>query len=176
MADINISSSFSRVAGFRNGNIPYAQTSQLPLGELSVFNFSATNFTGTGSLLGTSSFIDFSNVGNKPTLISSSLQFTNTDNVTFGGVTTSQIQVDVLHVSTVSASVEYSSGSNVFGSVQSNTHKFTGSVVITGSLRLNVTSTTGANSATLTNSPIVGNPAGWMTINVNGTNRYVPYW
>jgi hypothetical protein len=37
--------------------------------------------------------------------------------------------------------------------------------------------TTGALTATMTNSPKTGNPAGWIQITVNGSaNRYIPYW
>lgn len=35
---------------------------------------------------------------------------------------------------------------------------------------------TGANTATLTNSPVSGNPTGYLSINFNGTESYIPYW
>jgi len=60
--------------------------------------------------------------------------FTVSSNVTFGQVTASSISVDTLHVRMVSSSIVYSSGSNIFGGDLSNTHNFTGSVMITGSL------------------------------------------
>jgi hypothetical protein len=44
------------------------------------------------------------------------------------------ITAQTLIVSTISSSVEYSSGSNIFGSSLSNTQQLTGSVSITGSL------------------------------------------
>ena len=47
---------------------------------------------------------------------------------------------------------------------------------VTGSLRLDVVSTTGANTATLTNAPVSGNPAGWARVNINGVARVIPYW
>ena len=37
-------------------------------------------------------------------------------------------------------------------------------------------SSTGANTATLTNSPTAGNPTGWVTVGINGSNRKIPYW
>ena len=43
------------------------------------------------------------------------------------------IYAQTLVVQTVTASVEYSSGSNVFGNSSSNTHQFTGSLLLTGS-------------------------------------------
>jgi hypothetical protein len=54
------------------------------------------------------------------------------DNFTVKGTLTAQ----TLNVQTVSSSVVYSSGSNVFGNTLSNTQTFTGSVNITGSLNL----------------------------------------
>lgn len=55
------------------------------------------------------------------------------------------------------------------------------SPVHTGSNQLHVTTTTLAdnsagNVATLTNSPIVDNPTKWISINDNGTTRYIPTW
>jgi hypothetical protein len=54
-------------------------------------------------------------------------------NFTVAGTLTAQ----TLNVQTVSSSVIYSSGSNIFGNSLSNTQKFTGSVQITGSLTVN---------------------------------------
>lgn len=39
-----------------------------------------------------------------------------------------------------------------------------------------ITSGAGANTGTLTNSPVAGNPTKWFPINDNGTTRYVPAW
>lgn len=44
------------------------------------------------------------------------------------------------------------------------------------SLRINGPTTTGAQAATILNGPTAGNPALWLQINVNGTNRYIPCW
>jgi hypothetical protein len=44
------------------------------------------------------------------------------------------------------------------------------------STRVNGPTTTGASTATMTNSPVAGNPAAWITINFNGTNRQIPVW
>jgi hypothetical protein len=54
-------------------------------------------------------------------------------NITTAGTITAQTLV----VQTITSSVEYSSGSNVFGSSLSNTQSLTGSVNITGSLTVN---------------------------------------
>lgn len=37
-------------------------------------------------------------------------------------------------------------------------------------------SSTGASTATLTNSPTAGNPTGWITVSINGSNKKIPYW
>lgn len=44
------------------------------------------------------------------------------------------------------------------------------------SITLLTTSGSGANTATLTNSPVSGNPTKWIQINDNGTTRYIPAW
>lgn len=49
-------------------------------------------------------------------------------------LTTGTITAQTLVVSTISSSVEYASGSNIFGSSQSNRQTFTGSLYITGSV------------------------------------------
>jgi hypothetical protein len=56
-------------------------------------------------------------------------------------------------VQTITSSTEYVTGSTIFGSLPSNTHQFTGSVSITGSLGINgvdYTSTSGSVSTRLT--------------------------
>lgn len=47
---------------------------------------------------------------------------------------------------------------------------------VNANLNLNTKSTSGANTATMTNGPTAGNPAGWLVIEVNGTERNIPYW
>lgn len=53
--------------------------------------------------------------------------------------------------------------------------------ITTGSTQLHTTSVSltnaaGASTATLTNSPVVGNPTKWIEINDNGTVRRIPTW
>jgi hypothetical protein len=53
--------------------------------------------------------------------------------------------------------------------------------ITTGSTQLHATSVSltnaaGASTATLTNSPVVGNPTKWIEINDNGTVRRIPTW
>ena len=40
----------------------------------------------------------------------------------------------------------------------------------------NITSTDGINTATLTNSPVVGNPSYWITIVTNDVEAVIPAW
>ena len=84
----------------------------------------------TGSLLGTASFA--SNAGNS---ISSSYAATasSADDFNVRGTLTAQRIV----VQTITSSTEYVTGSTIFGSLLNNTHQFTGSVSITGSLEVN---------------------------------------
>jgi hypothetical protein len=93
------------------------------------------SFTGSfsGSLFGTSSqaltasFLSGSAISASYAATSS---FANT--FTVAGTITAQTLV----VTTISSSVEYSSGSNIFGNTTANTQTFTGSVNITGSLNI----------------------------------------
>jgi hypothetical protein len=71
------------------------------------------------------------------------------DDFTVRGTLTAQRIV----VQTITSSTEYVTGSTIFGSLPSNTHQFTGSVSITGSLGINgvdYTSTSGSVSTRLT--------------------------
>ena len=36
--------------------------------------------------------------------------------------------------------------------------------------------TSGVQTGTLTNAPTAGNPAGYLTVTINGTTSYIPYW
>lgn len=40
----------------------------------------------------------------------------------------------------------------------------------------NQTTSGGVNTGTLTNSPVSGNPTGWLRITVNGATKYLPVW
>ena len=79
------------------------------------------------------------------------------DNFTVRGTLTAQTIV----VQTITSSTEYASGSNRFGSLLSNTHQFTGSVSITGSLSVNGENLTGISSSL--SSRITTNSASFAT-------------
>lgn len=42
--------------------------------------------------------------------------------------------------------------------------------------RINGKTSTGSSAGTLTNAPSAGNPAGYLSVNINGTERKIPYW
>ena len=98
----------------------------------------------TGSFATTSSFTSYtsSNDGKVNAVIAKTGSFATTGSNAFTGsqtitgslTATGTITAQTLVVQTITSSVEYSSGSNVFGSLSSNTHQFTGSVLMSGSL------------------------------------------
>jgi hypothetical protein len=87
------------------------------------------------NLISGSSQVSYSGITNKPTgIISSSAQLANATipgNLTVSG----KITAEEFHTEFVSASIVYKSGSSKFGNSLDDTHQFTGSVSITGSLR-----------------------------------------
>jgi len=66
--------------------------------------------------------------------VSGSSVFSGSVNISGSLTTNGTITAQTLVVQTISSSVEYASGSNIFGSLLTNTQSFTGSVGITGSL------------------------------------------
>jgi hypothetical protein len=78
--------------------------------------------------------------------------FTGIQTINSNLVVTGSITAQTLVVQTVSSSVIYSSGSNVFGNNIANTQTFTGSVLITGSITANkIILSGGADQSELTN-------------------------
>lgn len=92
----------------------------------------------TGSLFGTASWAQ------NAITASHALTASSADNFLVRGTLTAQTIV----VQTITASVEFVTGSTKFGSIVTNTHQFTGSVSISGSLSINGTSYTAATSGT----------------------------
>ena len=109
----------------------------------------------TGSA--TASYVDYSNIDSKPTLLSGSAQIATdisgsstslsssiasellkntTDTLTGDLTVTGTLTAQDLHVQEVTSSIIFSSGSNKFGSLPTNTQEFTGSLNITGSSTL----------------------------------------
>jgi hypothetical protein len=75
--------------------------------------------------------------------------------------TTGTIIAQTINVQTVTSSIVYSSGSNVFGNSLGNSQTFTGSVLITGSLTIaGASSATSYNGSTIFGSTIACSPIG----------------
>jgi hypothetical protein len=116
-------------------------------GSLEISGSLKVNRGITGSLFGTASWAMSSSVAiSASTAVSSSTAATASSADNFfvrGNVTASNalisgtITAQTLVVQTVTSSVIYSSGSNIFGNSLSNTQQFTGSTSITGSLVVN---------------------------------------
>jgi hypothetical protein len=92
-------------------------------------SFMTGSFTGsfTGSISGTSSYATQALTASNATTASSA------DNFTVRGTLTAQTIV----AQTITSSIEFVTGSTKNGSLLSNTHQFTGSVSVTGSLEVN---------------------------------------
>jgi hypothetical protein len=126
------------------GTSSFATTAQT---ALSVAYSNVTGITNTSQFAGTASYA----------LKAESLLTGITIDV--AQITASAIQVTNLNVVTVTSSIIYASGSNIFGNSLSNTHQFTGSVSITGSLTVDkiatvntlVINTTGTPATVITN-------------------------
>lgn len=104
----------------------------------SLFSGSVTSTLGfTGSLLGTASYALQALTASNANTASSA------DNFVVRGTLTAQTII----AQTITSSVEYITGSTQFGSLLSNTHQFTGSVEITGSLSINGRSYTNDSSS-----------------------------
>jgi hypothetical protein len=75
--------------------------------------------------------------------------------------TTGTIIAQTINVQTVTSSIVYSSGSNIFGNLLNNTQTFTGSVLITGSLTIaGASSATSYSGTTIYGSTAVCSPVG----------------
>jgi hypothetical protein len=75
--------------------------------------------------------------------VTGSSSFTGSVNVSGSITSTGTITAQTLVIQTISSSVSYSSGSNIFGSLQTNTHQFTGSVYMSSSLGIGTSALTG---------------------------------
>jgi hypothetical protein len=139
----------------------YTQNSDLSVYATTGSNSFNGNQTVTGSLTvtegitgtaTTASYVEYTGVANKPTLVSSSAQiveynvFATTGSNQFDGsqavtgslTVTGQVVAQTLNVQQVTSSIVFSSGSNVFGNSLANTQQFTGSVSVTGSLTTSI--------------------------------------
>jgi hypothetical protein len=103
-------------------------------------------------------------------------------NINVNQITASAIKVETLQVVTITSSVEYVSGSTIFGSNQTNTHQFTGSVFISGSMVISgpitgsitsasysITSSASTINTTITSNQTVGGISSGTTISPGST-------
>ena len=119
-------------------------------------SFMTGSFTGsfTGSISGTSSY------ATQALTASNAATASSADNFTVRGTLTAQTIV----AQTITSSTEYITGSTQFGSLLSNTHQFTGSINVTGSLEVNgrnyITDSSSFASRITTNSSSFANYSG----------------
>lgn len=118
-----------------NSGTVVAQISASNAGAIS-FSGSAVDFSsvatltlGTSTLTGTASFAVTSS--NAMTASSADTLYVRNNITALGSIT-----AQTLVVQTVTSSIDFVTGSTRFGSLQTNTHLFTGSVAITGSLNI----------------------------------------
>jgi hypothetical protein len=154
-----VSAATPRTFTFPDATGTFALTSQIPTVAGEYLPLTGGTITGslivtegiTGDLTGsatTASYVEYTDVVNKPTLVSSSVQvkgynvfattgsnqFNGSQSVTGSLTVTGQVIAQTLNVQEVTSSIVFSSGSNRFGNNSGNTHQFTGSVSVTGSL------------------------------------------
>ena len=148
--------------------------SQAITGSLTVTGTITGTVAGTTS---TASYVEYTNVANKPALVSGSAQvasfgifattgsngFNGSQSITGSLTVTGQVVAQTLNVQQVTSSIVYSSGSNIFGNSLANTQQFTGSVGVTGSLTVNGASSFSSNLTATGNL----NLQGAVTRNIN---------
>ena len=130
---VTASYAFSSEESARASTSSYALTASYLLGQSDTASYALR--AGTASYI---TYTEVNTVGSS--WVSSSAQTVENlvgQTVSLSALTASAIQVDTLHVQTITSSIVYSSGSNKFGSDLSNTQELTGSVQITGSLYVN---------------------------------------
>jgi hypothetical protein len=197
----------------------YTQNSDLSVYATTGSNQFNGNQTVTGSLtvtggitgtITTASYVQYSNVANKPTLVSGSAQvsftgitnkpsgivsssvqvrgynvfattgsnqFNGSQSVTGSLTVTGQVIAQTLNVQEVTSSIVFSSGSNRFGNNSGNTHRFTGSLAVTGAGTFAGSITlSGTNSQllqTINNSIAGDNAAVFYNSNANSYGLYI---
>ena len=135
----------SSINAFSASILTFTGSAATRLGALESYTSSLNNKTSSFATTGSNTFI-----GNQ--VVSGS--FTTSGSIT----STSTITAQTLVVQTITSSVVYSSGSNIFGNALNNTQTFTGSVLVTGSLTIS----TGGNvsAPTIFGSTIACSPIG----------------
>ena len=114
-----------------------ANTASMNLFSSSMLSFTASqkNLNGTYATTGSNTFYGVETVSGS-VLVSGSIALQGDQNIVGNLTVTDTITAQKLIVQTITSSVIYSSGSNIFGDATSDTQTFTGSVNISGSLNL----------------------------------------
>ena len=123
----------------------------------------SASYSLSGSYAATASYAINSTAAANATSASYAATASYANAFTVGGTITAQTLV----VQTITSSVEYSSGSNVFGNSVSNTHQFTGSMSVSGSMNVNANSLVVNTNGTVS----VGNTNSTYNLDVTGTFR-----
>jgi hypothetical protein len=125
--------------------------------------------TGSATTIGATTLSGSLTVSGSATTIGATV-LSGSLNVSGSITSTSTITAQTLVVQTITSSVLYSSGSNVFGNALSNTQVMTGSVGITGSLTLNNIAIPTSASLASTYLPLTGGTlTGALNANINGS-------
>jgi hypothetical protein len=130
IASGSVTASIDPNLGFR------VNTNSLISGSLSVTGSIYANSGITGSLFGTASWANNA-ITSSYALVATSASYSQTSSFASDFIVAGTLTAQKLVVQTISSSVVYSSGSNIFGDELSDTQTFTGSVNITGSLNIN---------------------------------------
>jgi hypothetical protein len=157
-----------------NGNITFVSGSTTLMSVSSSGAIATTgNVAGTASYASNAELLD--GLDSTVFAITGSNTFTGIQTVNSNLIVTGSITAQTLVVQTVSSSVIYSSGSNVFGNNIANTQVFTGSMNLTGSLTV---VTTGTEFQVTSTGVRIGNVIGDThvvtgSINVSGSGVFV---
>lgn len=127
-----LSASYAATASYWSGSIINAATASYLLGQSPTSSYALTaSYVVTAQ---TASYVQTAQTA------SYALTASYANNFTVGGTLTAQ----TINVQTITSSIDYVTGSAKFGSLSTNTHQFTGSVLVTGSIT--ATSTITASS------------------------------
>ena len=164
------SGSLSAASGSFNTRVTALEVTGSALSS-SILSVSASSYSTSGSLSSASGSFNtrISTVESKYATTGSNT-FIGTQTIT-GSVlqsgsftSTGTLTAQTLVVQTITSSVVYSSGSNIFGNAIGNTQTFTGSVLVTGSLTIaGGSSATSYSGATIYGSTAVCSPVGKFT-------------
>lgn len=128
-----LTSSYSENSNLLDGldSVSFLQTGSF---QSYTSSFSSSVATTTNNLSGRITTIESNYTTTGSNVFIGNQVITGSINTTGNIITSGQIIAQTLNVQQVTSSVVYSSGSNIFGNDINNTHHFTGSVLVSGSL------------------------------------------